>query len=74
MSCMEVLGGTAFPAGSTPLECIAAINATVIKVLGGGGGAPHSLQGAFPRNVLQQAVNETDGYHCSVHLRKLHSF
>lgn len=40
MSCMEVLGGTAFPAGSTPLECIAAINATVIKVLGGGGG-PH---------------------------------
>lgn len=37
MSCMEVLGGTAFPAGSTPLECIAAINATVIKVLGGGG-------------------------------------
>lgn len=38
MSCMEVLGGTAFPAGSTPLECIAAINATVIKVLGGGGG------------------------------------
>lgn len=52
-------GTTAFPAGSTPLECIAAVNATVIKVLGVGGGAPHSLQGAFPRNVLQQAINET---------------
>lgn len=72
MSCTKVLGAPHSLQGALPTGCIAAVNATVTEVLGGG--APHSLQGALPRNVLQQAVNATDDYHCSVHLRKLNSF